>query len=128
MKAKGVSRNNSNSSPAPSRRGDSKSKKNAQLTRLGGGESGTLQLIRREEGVVKSNEECLRKDTVKTLSNALSKTEGIESEGSNEPVKTTSQSIVCQNLPDRVRCIEDQSALHLEVTSDGRDSGSAGID
>ena len=105
-----------------------KSKKNAQLTKLGGGESGTLQLIRHEVGVVKSNEVCPRKGTVNTLSNALSNTEGIESEGSNEPVRTTSQNIVCQNLPDGVRCIEDQLALYLEVTSDSRDSGSAGID
>ena len=55
-------------------------------------------------------------------------TKGIESEGSNEPVKTTSQSIDCKNLPDEGRCIEDQLALYLEVTSDSRDSGSAGID
>ena len=52
MKAKGVSRSNSNSSPAPSRRENSKSKKTAQLTKLGGGKSGTLQLIRYEAGVV----------------------------------------------------------------------------
>ena len=110
MKAKGVSRSNSNSSPAPSRRGNSKSKKTAKLTKLGGGKSGTLQLIRHEAVVVMSNDECLRNDAVKTLSNTLSNTKdtkGIESEGSNEPVKTTSQSIVCQNLPDEGRCIED---------------------
>ena len=128
MKAKGVSRSSNKTSPAPSRRGGSKSKKTAQLTKLGGGNSGTLQLIRHEAGVVVSNDGCLRKDTVKTLSNTLSNAEGIESEGSNEPVKTTFQSINCQNLPDKLRCIEDRLELYLDVTSDGGNSGSAGID
>ena len=63
---------------------------------------------------------------MKTSSNTLSNAEGIESEGSNEPVKTTFQSIDCQNLPDKLRCIEDRLELYLDVTSNGRNS--AGID
>ena len=128
VKAKGMRRSSNKTSPVPSRRGGSKSKKTAQLTKLGGGNSRTLQLIRHEAGVVVSNDGCLRKDTVKTLSNTLSNAEGIESEGSNEPVKTTFQSIDCQNLSDKLRFIEDRLALYLDVTSDGGNSGSAGID
>ena len=45
---------------------------------------------------------------------------------SNGPVKTTPLDINNQGLNDELRCIDEQLAIISSITSDSRESGSAG--
>ena len=86
-KTKGGNRRVNKASPAPSRKGGSKTKNviATQLTKLGGGTSGTLQLIKSEAGDIGDCDMSNSKDDLRK--NALDNTDDMDM--SNEPVKTT---------------------------------------
>ena len=121
-KTKGGNKRVNKASPAPSRKGGSKKIIPTQLTKLGVGASGTLQLIKRETGDIRdcgmsNDEDDLRKK-------ALGITDDIDM--SNEPVKTTPLVINNQGLNDELRCFGEQLAMISSITSDSRESGRAG--
>ena len=57
---------------------------------------------------------------------ALDSTDDIDIDMSNGPVKTTPLNIDDQGLNDELRCIDEQLAMISSITSDNRESGSAG--
>ena len=123
-KTKGGNKRVNKASPAPSRKGGSKKIIPTQLTKLGGGASGTLQLIKRDTGDIRdcgmsNDEDDLRKK-------ALDSTDDTDIDMSNGPVKTTPLDIKNQGLNDELRCFDEQLAISSSITSDSRESGSAG--
>ena len=58
--------------------------------------------------------------------NALDNTDDMDMSNDNELVKTTPLGIDNHGLIDELRCVDEQLALHSNITSDSGNSGTAG--